>query len=220
MTRAEWRKSCITGCTCGKHRARKNIHPDGCTCAVHAPELRKPCTREPGCSCGRHASPKCLPDCTCQRHKPQATEEQKAATREREREWNRQYNRRRRAEDPEGAREKARQQRVKNPESSRGSYLRYRFGISVDDWEAMLVSQGGACYLCGDPMERFDIHVDHSHACCPGKRGCGKCVRGLACRWCNQGVGQFRDDPDRMLRAAIALQEADARISRARATLT
>lgn len=218
MTRVEWRKSCITGCTCGKHRARKNVHPEGCTCAIHAPELRKPCTQEPGCSCGRHASPKCLPGCTCQRHKPQATEEQKAATREREREWNRQYSQRRRAEDPSYL-ERAKEARVREPDRHRSYYLKHKFGMTVEQWRLMRDRQGSACYLCGDPLDSAHIHVDHSHACCPGDKSCGKCIRGLACRWCNQGLGQFRDDPERMIRAAGALREADARISRARATL-
>lgn len=212
MTKREWRKPCITGCTCGKHRARKNVHPDGCTCAVHAPERRKACTREPGCSCGRHASPKCPPGCTCLRHRPQATEEQKAATRERAREWNRQYSRRRREADRSYL-DRARETRQQDPDRHRSHYLKSKFGMTVEQWRAMRVEQGDACYLCGDALDSAHIHVDHSHACCPGKKSCGKCVRGLACRWCNQGIGQFRDDPARMIRAANALRAANLRVT-------
>jgi hypothetical protein len=44
--------------------------------------------------------------------------------------------------------------------------------------------------------------VDHDHSCCPGRKACGKCIRGLLCANCNQGLGKFKDDP-KLLRNAI-----------------
>lgn len=60
-----------------------------------------------------------------------------------------------------------------------------------------LISEG--CDLCGDDTRLF---IDHDHACCPGAKSCGKCVRGAICQHCNTGLGYFRDDP-RILMAAI-----------------
>ena len=207
MTRADWRKPCLTGCTCGKHAPRKYVCKDGCTCARHME--RKPCPD--GCTCGRHRAQNCEPNCRCGRHRAQATPEQKAAMRERKNAAGRAYMRER-SKDPEYRAARLAYQRA-NPEAQRGYYLKSKFGISLARWEEIFSEQCGACYMCGDALDRRHIHVDHSHACCPGDRSCGSCVRGLACRWCNQGIGQFRDDPDRMIRAAEALRAANARVT-------
>lgn len=86
-------------------------------------------------------------------------------------------------------------------------YLNYRysarFGITLEQYEALLVSQDGSCALCpyspaaGEPR----LAVDHDHGCCPGKKSCGSCVRGLLCGDCNRALGLFRDDPERLRRA-------------------
>lgn len=74
--------------------------------------------------------------------------------------------------------------------------LRRRFGISVDDYDALLVTQGGACALCDSPTPggrwtRF--HVDHCHT--TGR------VRGLLCYRCNVALGALGDSPESILRA-------------------
>ncbi|MGW7594475.1 endonuclease domain-containing protein [Streptomyces asiaticus] len=63
--------------------------------------------------------------------------------------------------------------------------------------------QGSACAICGiEFKEPGHAHIDHDHSCCPGKRSCGKCVRGLLCGGCNNGLGRFKDDVN-VLQAAI-----------------
>jgi hypothetical protein len=66
----------------------------------------------------------------------------------------------------------------------------------------MLVRQGGGCAICRRDNGKRLLAVDHDHACCPGERTCGKCVRGLLCDGCNHGLGKFRDDPELLRRAA------------------
>lgn len=78
-----------------------------------------------------------------------------------------------------------------------------RFGLSYEQLLAMHESQGHACKICRRVVE---LHIDHDHACCPRQdnqsRSCGKCVRGLLCRACNHGLGNFQDSPE-LLREAI-----------------
>lgn len=87
------------------------------------------------------------------------------------------------------------------------SNLWYKYRLTVEAYEALLEAQGSACAICriGAPTDirtsRF--HVDHDHACCPGTRSCGKCIRGLLCHACNTALGNFHDDPER-LTAALA----------------
>lgn len=68
-----------------------------------------------------------------------------------------------------------------------------RYGITHDDWHALLIAQSGRCAICTTPLRR--PYVDHDHAT--------GIVRGLLCNGCNLAVGMFRDDPAR-LAAAIA----------------
>lgn len=76
------------------------------------------------------------------------------------------------------------------------------YGITRDDFEAILDAQEGLCALCGDDPGTESLHIDHDHSCCPGNRSCGVCVRSLICGTCNRGLGMFRDDRDLLLNAA------------------
>lgn len=65
----------------------------------------------------------------------------------------------------------------------------------------------GGCQACGS-MD--DLHVDHDHACCPGSKTCGTCVRGVLCGGCNRAAGCVSDDPDRLHALAWYLEESRA----------
>lgn len=203
---------CGTGCTCNRH-LKRTYDPcrTGCTCYRHnQPDCR------PGCTCGRHtAKQKCEPGCTCGRHKPSSrkyTPEERAAAEERNKAKAREYAAMRRRTDPAHVK----RERLRNKKHAHRYYMKSKYGITPERWHELLVDQSGCCYLCGDPMNPVDVAVDHDHSCCPSdRRSCGRCVRGLACRWCNQGTGQFRDDPARMRRAADALEEANRRLATA-----
>lgn len=76
----------------------------------------------------------------------------------------------------------------------RKNSLKKTFGLSLEQFNAMLEAQGGVCAICKQPetakngwnkKTRF-LAVDHCHS--SGK------IRGLLCTMCNQGLGNFKDD--------------------------
>lgn len=92
--------------------------------------------------------------------------------------------------------------RKKNPDRQRRNLLKLRYGISLEEYEALLEAQGGCCDLCGRTPEENGqaLSVDHDHSCCPNRRACGKCVRSLLCIKCNYRVGLVEGDYDTFLR--------------------
>jgi hypothetical protein len=85
-----------------------------------------------------------------------------------------------------------------------------RSGLSDEQYQAMIVRQGGLCALCGGPPGRRQLAVDHDHACCPDRDSCGKCLRELLCDRCNPLLGYAHDDIA-VLEAAIAYLKKHAR---------
>lgn len=70
------------------------------------------------------------------------------------------------------------------------------------DYDTTLAAQNGVCALCKMPPENDELlYVDHDHDCCPGKKSCGECVRGLIHNRCNLGLGAFKDDIQNLLNA-------------------
>jgi|SRR5215469_9567536 len=64
--------------------------------------------------------------------------------------------------------------------------LKYKFGITGDQYRELLAGQGGRCKFCGRKPGKYRLSVDHDHACCPKPPTCGNCNRGLLCSDCNQ----------------------------------
>lgn len=81
----------------------------------------------------------------------------------------------------------------------RRARLKKKYGISLEQYDAMLAKQGGVCAICGRPPGRRRLAVDHCHKT--------KRVRGLLCYKCNYGLGVFRDDPVRLAKASAYLTE-------------
>ena len=73
------------------------------------------------------------------------------------------------------------------------------YGLSVEDYNAMLARQGGACAICKQPPTARPLFVDHCHA--TGK------VRGLLCHACIS-LGFMRDDHTRTSAATEYLLKA------------
>lgn len=86
------------------------------------------------------------------------------------------------------------------------SHRKITFGLSPEDFESMQASQNNACAICRVIFERTP-HIDHNHACCVGKKSCGKCIRGLLCHHCNAGLGNFKDTIELLLKAIQYLQK-------------
>ena len=76
----------------------------------------------------------------------------------------------------------------------RKQQVRTTYGIELEDAEALLQAQGGACRICGTTEFERSWHIDHCHAT--------GAVRSILCSECNLGLGKFLDSPE-LLRAAI-----------------
>jgi hypothetical protein len=73
--------------------------------------------------------------------------------------------------------------------AGRSYYLKYRFGITADEYDRLLDSQGSACAICGRACESGRrLAVDHDH-----QTGS---IRGLLCRKCNCALGLLGDTPE------------------------
>lgn len=94
-----------------------------------------------------------------------------------------------------------------NPDKIRASQLKNKFKLTPEQFDAMLESQGGVCDICKQQCRlKPNLCVDHDQACCPGRRSCGECVRGLLCMHCNAALGRFGDDIE-TLQSAIRYLE-------------
>lgn len=68
------------------------------------------------------------------------------------------------------------------------------YGLTKEQFEAMLAAQSGNCAVCFMSFGDDPPNLDHRHDCCPSKKTCGKCARGLLCSRCNLALGSFSDD--------------------------
>jgi len=90
-----------------------------------------------------------------------------------------------------------------NEDRDRWRHIKRKYGISKEEYLAMLSDQGGVCAICGDaPGERYShqLHVDHCHS--TGK------IRGLLCRGCNHMLGVVKDDELLLFKAAEYLRKS------------
>lgn len=62
---------------------------------------------------------------------------------------------------------------------------KYRYGITEEQYDNLLVEQGNACAVCREDFSQSNKPwIDHDHNCCEGQKSCGKCLRGLLCSQC------------------------------------
>ena len=79
--------------------------------------------------------------------------------------------------------------------SRRNQLLIKNFGITLEEYNRILILQNSVCAICllNPEVGVKQLAVDHCH-----KTGR---IRGLLCRFCNQGIGVFREDVGRIARA-------------------
>jgi hypothetical protein len=99
--------------------------------------------------------------------------------------------------------------RHQDPEVRWHQDLVRNYGITGETYNALFEGQAGLCAICEQPETAtyrgrlMKLSVDHDHGCCPGKKSCGQCVRGLLCNRCNNRVlGSVSDDIN-ILKAAV-----------------
>lgn len=100
--------------------------------------------------------------------------------------------------------EQGRRSRARHPESDVNTGLKCRYGITLEQYNAMVEAQHGLCAICGKPETRLHLGklkrlaTDHCHE--------RKKVRALLCHQCNTGIGSFGDDPAILRKAADYLE--------------
>lgn len=95
----------------------------------------------------------------------------------------------------------AREWRKRNPDKAKNIDLKKQFGITLMQYNQMLLEQKGVCAICSKPSTTLApdggpvrLAVDHDHE--TGK------IRGLLCHHCNKGIGCLNDSVD-ILKKAI-----------------
>ena len=80
---------------------------------------------------------------------------------------------------------------------------RDKYGISAEQYSALLIEQAGRCAICADPMDApKEPCVDHCHKTDK--------IRGLLCRNCNTAIGLLKDCMEVCVSAASYLGNAGA----------
>lgn len=86
------------------------------------------------------------------------------------------------------AKAQARRSTAEHKAWKKNSDLKRKYGITLDEYNAMHEAQGGVCAIChsDEPIKTQPLAVDHCHTT--------HRVRGLLCSNCNMGLGKFMDN--------------------------
>lgn len=91
-------------------------------------------------------------------------------------------------------------QTEKGKRSSANTKLKRRFGITLEEYEAMVEKAGGKCEICGTALSYNDhrLVVDHDHE--------NGGIRGILCKACNLGIGNLQHDVNLLYKAIQYLE--------------
>jgi hypothetical protein len=81
-----------------------------------------------------------------------------------------------------------RENKEKNQLSIQKSKLKRKYGITIEQYEAMVKEQKGVCYICKSENPNRKLSVDHCHK--TGK------IRKLLCDKCNMTLGLINDSQE------------------------
>jgi Recombination endonuclease VII len=84
-----------------------------------------------------------------------------------------------------------REWRSKNPETMHGYKLKYKYGMSVEEYKKLEKEQNGLCAICGNAPKVYGnkrLSVDHNHTT--------KKHRGLLCQRCNPALERMENVPE------------------------
>lgn len=89
--------------------------------------------------------------------------------------------------------------KVKTRHADRKCSLKKNYGMTIEQYDALLLAQSGVCAICSKPPVRRRLDVDHCHST--------GAVRGLLCEHCNKAIGLFRDNIERLSAAITYLSK-------------
>ena len=81
-------------------------------------------------------------------------------------------------------------------------HLKITYGLSLEDFNAILENQGGGCAICGNSPDGScgsRMVVDHCHKT--------NTVRGILCDLCNTALGKFHDNIGKLEKAIDYLRK-------------
>jgi hypothetical protein len=93
-------------------------------------------------------------------------------------------------------------QKAKRSASTHARRVEQTYGLTAEQYRALLAHQGGACAICKG-VRPYRLNVDHCHAT--------GLVRGLLCRRCNKLLRDVRDSVEVLCDAANYLVSPPAR---------
>jgi hypothetical protein len=83
--------------------------------------------------------------------------------------------------------------------SERRNGVKTNYKLTAEQHYDLLRKQNFVCLITGLPVDIFSS-IDHDHSCCPGRKSCGKCIRGILYGRVNSALGAF-SNPDWLLKA-------------------
>jgi Recombination endonuclease VII len=77
----------------------------------------------------------------------------------------------------------------RTPAARRNEHLKKRYGLTVEQWEAMFDAQGRCCAICKSITSGWKRgwHTDHDHET--------RQLRDILCHRCNHILGRLNEDP-------------------------
>ena len=105
---------------------------------------------------------------------------------------------------PEKMNKKQKRWRGENPDKVKQQYLRHSinrngYQITEEQYYDKLEEQNGKCAICNSECDKGRLAIDHDHKT--------NKVRGLLCRQCNLGLGNFSDNLDKLEAAVLYLRK-------------